>query len=587
MRHFNQFDGSLFWRLGIAIALILFAFPALSTAQSSQQYVPGRLLVKFRSDVPSVRVQSIINNTGARVTGEIPRIGVKILQLPRNASEMAAARAFGQHREVLFAEPDYIRPPAEVTPNDPRYPVWHLRKINAPNAWTYTTGSSGVIIAVLDTGVDGTHPDLSAKMIPGWNMYDNNSNTSDVTGHGTGVAGIAAASSNNGIGVASVAWGCRIMPVRVTTSSGMATDSMIANGLVWAADRGARIANLSFSSSNDSTTLTNAAAYFQSRGGLVIMAAGNTGTFSSAADNPYIIRVSATDANDVLASWSCTGNNIDVAAPGVGIQTTARGGGYSSTSGTSCSAPVVAGIAALLLSVNSSLSPSQVQDILKQSADDLGASGWDTQYGWGRVNAANAVQMAAGTSLPPDTTLPTVSFSSPANGSTLSGTVSVQISASDNRGVASVSFYVDGILYSTKTASPYTFSWNTTQAANGSHTLRAVATDTSGNSSTAQISVSVSNLSDTTPPVVSITSPSNGSTVSGSKVTINVSATDSGGISRVELYVDGALKATLTSAPYAFNQNPRNWTAGAHILQAKAYDRAGNMGVSTTITVYK
>lgn len=587
MRQVNWTQRTVFWWLGIVLALIGFAFPAISTAQSSPQYVPGRILVKFRSDVPSVRIQSIISGVAARVIGEIPRIGVKILQLPPNASEMAMARAFGQRSEVLFAEPDYLRQPAEVRPNDPRYPVWHLTKVQASTAWSYTTGSSGVIIAVLDTGVDSTHPDLSGKIVPGWNMYDNNSNTSDVTGHGTGVAGIAAASSNNGIGIASVAWGCRIMPVRVTTSSGMATDSMIANGLTWASDRGARVANLSFSSSNDSTTLTNAAAYFHNRGGVVIFAAGNTGTFSSAADNPYILRISATDANDVLASWSCTGNNIDLAAPGVSIQTTSRGGGYSSTSGTSCSAPIVAGIIALLFSINPNLTPAQIQDILKQSADDLGTSGWDTRYGWGRVNAARAVQMAAGTSLPADTTPPTVSFSSPASGSTLSGTASVQISASDNRGVASVSFYVDGVLHSTKTASPYTFSWNTVQVSNGSHTLRAVAADAAGNSSAAQITVSVSNISDITPPVVSITSPSNGAAVSGTKLTINVSATDSGGISRVELYVDGTLRATLTTAPYTFNQNPRNWSAGAHTLQAKAYDRAGNMGVSTTITVYK
>lgn len=528
----------------------------------------------------------MINNAGARVTGEIPRIGVKILQLPANASPIAMTRSFSQQREVVFAEPDWIAHPADVVPNDPRYPTWHLTKINASSAWSISTGSSGLIIAIVDTGVDGSHPDLAAKMVPGWNIYSNSSDTSDATGHGTAVAGTAAAIGNNGIGVASLAWNCRIMPVRVTNSTGSSSSSLIASGILWAADRGAKVINASFKV-HESSTLINALSDVYSRGVVSVFAAGNDGTFDSAADNPYMLRISATASNDALASWSATGNNIDLGAPGVGISTTLRGGGYGTGDGTSFAAPIVAGIAALILSVNPGLSPLEVGNILKQSADDLGSSGWDPQYGWGRVNAARALQMTPGSNLQADTTPPTVSFSSPANGSILSGTVDVQVSASDNRGVSAVSFYVDGVLQSTKTASPYTFTWDTTRASNGSHTLRAVASDAAGNSANSQISVSVSNLTDTTPPVVTITSPSNGATVSGNKLTISVSASNSGGIARVELYVDGQLKSTLTSAPYSFNQNPRNWTAGAHTLQAKAYDRAGNVGISTMITVYK
>lgn len=587
MRHFNLSQRTThFWWLGMILAFIGFVFPAIATAQNSPQYVPGRLLVKFRSDVPSVRIQSMINSAGARVMGEIPQIGVKILQLPSNISPTAMARSFGQQREVIFAEVDWIAEPANGVPNDPRYPAWHLTKINASSAWSIHTGSSDLIIAIVDTGIDGSHPDLAAKMVPGWNIYSNSPDTSDATGHGTAVAGTAAAIGNNGTGVASLAWNCRIMPVRVTSSTGSSSSSLIASGILWAADRGAKVINASFKV-HESSTLLNALSNVYNRGIVSVFAAGNDGSFDSAGDNPYMLRVSATTSNDALASWSATGNNIDLAAPGVGISTTLRGGGYGTGDGTSFAAPIVAGIAALILSVNPALSPLEVGTILKQSADDLGSIGWDPQYGWGRVNAARALQMTPGSNQQADTTAPTVSFSSPASGSTLSGTVSVQVNASDNIGVSAVNFYVDGVLHSTKTASPYTFTWDTTRVSNASHTLRAVASDAAGNSSSSQMSVNVSNLTDATPPVVSITSPSNGATVSGNKLTISVNASDSSGISRVELYVDGQLKSTITSAPYTFNQNPRNWTAGAHTLQAKAYDGAGNVGTSTIITVYK
>jgi thermitase len=259
---------------------------------------------------------------------------------------------------VVFAELDHILPLA-LTPNDPLYAPssgrgWHLAKISAPNAWDTTLGSNRVIVAVLDTGVDGTHPDLAPNLVPGWNIYNNNADTSDVHGHGTAVAGTVAAVLNNGVGVASVAGGCRIMPIRISDPNGYASYTTIANGLIWAADRGARVANVSYRCSNSSTVAT-AAQYFQSRNGVVAVAAGNESTFDATADNPYVLTVSATDSSDSLTSWSNTGNNIDLAAPGSGIYTTLRGGTYGSKSGTSFSAPVVAGVAALVISVNPNL----------------------------------------------------------------------------------------------------------------------------------------------------------------------------------------------------------------------------------------
>ena len=148
------------------------------------------------------------------------------------------------------------------------------------------------------------------KMVAGWNIYDNNSDSRDVYGHGTKVAGTVAAAGNNGAGVASVAWSCWIMPVRISDPTGWATYSDIASGLTWAADHGARVANISYKVTT-SSTVTAAAQYFQGRGGVVASSAGNDALFDASADNPYIITVSATDPNDALYSWSSTGNNVD------------------------------------------------------------------------------------------------------------------------------------------------------------------------------------------------------------------------------------------------------------------------------------
>jgi thermitase len=562
---------------------MLVAVGSTAHAQKPPAFVAGRLLVRFQPMATADQVRSVVAAAKARDTGSIPRIGVHILQLPAGASETAMARAFAQRPEVVFAELDEKRKP-DATPNDPGYSSeWHLPKINANAAWDKTVGSTGVTIAILDTGVDGTHPDLAPKMVAGWNFYDNNSNTSDVYGHGTATAGTATACSNNGNGVASIAWNCMLMPIRITDTSGYALYSTAASALTWAADHGARVANLSFQMS-DSAAVSSAAQYFQGKGGVVTISAGNYSTISTSADNPYVLTVSATDGNDALASWSNTGSNIDLAAPGVGIYTTCNGGGYGSWSGTSFSAPIVAGVAALVLSANPSLSGAQARDILMKSADDLGTLGWDPQYGAGRVNAANAVAMAL-SSTGPDTTPPTASFTNPANGSIVAGNVAVQVNANDNVAVASVALALDNTTVATLTSAPYTFAWNTLRVANGMHTLTATASDAAGNQAVLSIAVTVGNAADTTAPTVSIVSVTGAK--GGGALTVTASATDNFGVKRVEIWADGSLAQTDTSAPWAFSVNSRKWATGAHTVQCRAYDAVGNVGYSQTVTVTK
>ncbi len=555
--------------------------------QTNGKFVPGRVLVQFHSETLSLRRVDVIAEEGANDTGEISGTGVHIVDLPAGADEEAYVNAFQSRSEVEFAELDRVLPPAGIVPNDPWYPnEWHLSKISASDAWSTTIGSPSVTVAILDTGVEGTHPDLGGNLVPGWNIYNNNSDTSDVVGHGTAVAGTVSALSNNGSGVASIAWGCRLMPIRISDLSGNAAYSDAASGLTWAADHGARVANISYIMS-DSSTVTSAARYFQSKGGVVTISAGNYSTFDPSADNPYVLTVSGITGSDVIWPSSNTGNNVDLCAPYY-VYTTIKGGGYSGVSGTSVSAPIVAGVAALVISANPNLTGSQVQDILKQSADDLGPASWDSSYGWGRVDAARAIVLAGGSPPPPiDTTAPTVSISSPTAGATVSTTLLVQVAASDNVGVTSVSLSVDGVLLGSDTAAPYTFSWDTTTASNGTHTLTALASDAAANTSSVSSVVNVSNAApDNIPPTISIISPSDGTAVSGN-VSALVNATDNVGVVKVDLFVDGALVSTATSQPFTNRWNSRKAASGAHTLRCNAYDARGNTGASTPVTVYK
>lgn len=332
---------------------------------------------------------------GGHSRGRLYGMDVHLVDVPAG-QERAIVRRLAGHPHIRFAEVDE-RVELSLTVNDPYYgSQWHLPKINAPTAWDASTGGN-VTIAILDTGTD-PHPDLS--LVAGWNFYDNNSNTADVHGHGTAVAGTAAAIGNNAEGVAGVAWSANIMPMRISDTSGYGYWSAVAQALNWSADNGARVANISYMVSG-SSTVQQAASYFRSRGGVVAAAAGNTGGDAGMPNTGVILTVSATDSNDVRASWSTYGAVVDIAAPGVGIVTTARGGWYTSGSGTSFAAPIVAGVAALVIARRPDLTATQIEEVLLLSATDLGAVGNDPYYGAGRVDAAAAVQRAIGITIEP------------------------------------------------------------------------------------------------------------------------------------------------------------------------------------------
>lgn len=450
---------------------------------------PTRVIVKFRPGSSASQRAALHRANHLTVDRTIPQLQVHAVKIPPNKTAEEIIARYERHPLVEYAEVEEQAPVA-LEPNDPYYydpwqtwadaVGWHLRMIDAPGAWNITTGSPDIIIAILDTGVYGNHEDLRNKMVPGWNVFNDSPNTTDGSGHGTLVAGQAAASSNNGIGVAAPAWGCKLMPIKVT-DSGWTGSLTLASGVIWAADHGARVANMSFEI-DGMDVLFDAATYLQDRGGIVVQAAGNSGTFSDLPDRPSILKVSGTDAYDQIASFSVTGNNIDLSAPAVSIMTTSISGAYGSGTGTSAAAPIVSGVAALVLSVNPNLSGDDIQDILKQSADDLGPPGWDPQYGWGRVNAARAVQMALNFNSTPDETPPTVVIADPTAGQTITATADVLANAADDTGVAQVDLYCDGALVSSDTVPPHQWWIDTTQLPNGDHTFRAVAFDGAGNS---------------------------------------------------------------------------------------------------------
>jgi hypothetical protein len=251
------------------------------------------------------------------------------------------------------------------------------------------------------------------------------------------------------------------------------------------------------------------------------------------------------------------------------------------------SAPIVAGVAALVMSANPNLNPDQVQTVIRQSADDLGTTGWDTGFGWGRVNAARAVESALMTAGTPDVTAPSVLMLTPGSGESVSELIIVEAAASDNIGVASLSLSIDGMVVGSFSQAPYNFVWDTTVESNGDHTVSATATDFAGNIDNVSITVTVANLlPGAEPPTISITSPRPNVKVNG-VVSVHVATADDLEVTKVELYVDGSLHATSRTAPFTIKWETKKVRNGSHILQCKAYDGSGNSTMSSPVTVSK
>lgn len=308
----------------------------------------------------------------------------------RDALDAEVARLLAEPR-VLAAGPVHERSlVGRVTGGDPlEGSQWGWRRLGGPELARLGDGS-GLVVAVLDTGVDASHPDLAGRVLPGWDSMDpEGDGRSDPNGHGTHVAGIIGAASGNGEGISGVAPGVQILPVRVLDATGNGDDDELAFGIIWAVDNGADIVNLSIGGAIPSTLLEGAIDHAVSNGVLVVVAAGNDGATGNAPSYPaayrQVLAVGSTDASDRRSMFSNTGEYLDIAAPGSWIVSTWPGGRYQSSSGTSMAAPFVAGAAALLQS-RTGLRGNELASRLVAGATDLGAAGADVEYGAGLVN---------------------------------------------------------------------------------------------------------------------------------------------------------------------------------------------------------
>jgi thermitase len=391
--------------------------------EAQNNYAPDRILIRFSSVVPEDKAAALLGGYGISSLKRIPRLNIYTLKLPGHLSVPDAIAQLNTNPDIEYAEPDYSASIA-ATPNDTlfqyQYALYNTGQnlidvipgspqgtsradIKATAAWEETKGSRDIVIAVLDTGIDLVHPDLDDKVISGGrDLVNDDFDATDDNGHGTFVAGIAAAETDNSEGIAGVAWNCSLLPVKCMDAEGDGFYSDIIEGIRWAADEGAAVINLSLGGTVASLALEDAVRYAFDNDVIVTAAAGNESdsVLYPAAYDDYCLAVAATDQNDVRPTWSNYGPEIDIGAPGDRIAGPVPSWyfednfPYGFGSGTSASTPHVAGFAALIKSFKPWLTAGEIMNIIRYSADDVNAEtypGKDEFLGYGRINMETAL----------------------------------------------------------------------------------------------------------------------------------------------------------------------------------------------------
>lgn len=368
------------------------------------------------------RVSSVEDGLEARgaIVADRTRSGALLVTVPSGMSKSDFAGVADDLAGVGFAQANTTVHAFGDT-NDPRFGAqWGLPDIGAPGAWGISEGA-GVAVAVIDTGVDDTHPDLAGHVVLYKNYVNTSASAKDDNGHGTHVAGIIAATRNNGTGGAGTAPKAKIYAFKVLDASGSGSDFYVAQAIRDAVDHTpARIISMSLGTEapNGDPVISSAVAYAQSKGAVVIAAAGNNGvttpTYPAAASG--VVGVGAVDSANRLASFSNYGTtNLDVVAPGVNILSTYPGGAMQYMSGTSMATPFVAGAAAVVWAAHPELTASQLIAALQGTATDLGSSGRDASYGYGLVRIdAVLTSLVPATPAPEPSTTTTVTVPTPA-----------------------------------------------------------------------------------------------------------------------------------------------------------------------------
>jgi thermitase len=495
--------------------------PTLGTSGSPSSIRAGHILVRFKDSTRQDVLNQLHTDYGANVVATIPAIRVTHLQVA--GSGLALLDHLRNRPDVEFAEFDSIAQVLQNTfnpPNDVYFSSayasshngsidqWGPPAVSAPAAWQYGSGGSpNIVIAIVDTGVDDTHPDLASKIV---GEYSYVGTIKDGFGHGTHVAGIAAAATDNQIGIAGMCPNCKILSVKVLDDQGSGYISNVASGITYAASHGARVISLSLGGSGHTETLHSALDYAIANNALPICAMGNNGSSSNTPEPGYwhdCLSVIATDQTGARASFSNFGTKADVAAPGVAILSTmptypvtltttyGYSMNYDALSGTSMATPMVSGIAGLVLSRNPSLTPAQVAGIIEASSGD-GVS-WVPNLAFGVVNALKAVSSATNSDYSP----PSPNLMSPTEGATVSGLVTFQAAPTDDTTVHHVDFVQNGTRFTqvltgasgtsgkgktAVTSQAWTATWPSTTVFNSSITVSLFAVDVFGNSSAGQ-----------------------------------------------------------------------------------------------------
>lgn len=374
----------------LTFGVILLTTLVLTVSAQNNENNPNRKIVVFQTGVLNEAAQNeLIARTGGVKLKNLDLIGAKAVWLPSKAAEQALLT----HAGVLRVDDDVTVYALEQTL------PWGISRIKANQAWTHTTGN-GIKVGIIDTGIQLNHPDLVANIKGGYNAIRPNKSANDDNGHGTHVAGTVAA-VNNTIGVVGAAHQVWLYAIKVLNASGSGYLSDVIEGIQWAIANNLQIINLSLGTSSNVQSFHDAIIAAKNAGLVVVAAAGNNGgAVLYPARYPEAMAVSATDSNNVIASWSNRGPEIDLAGPGVSIYSTYRRSSYATMSGTSMATPHVAGSAALLLgrvekcdtNNDGKCSPDEVQTRLQNTALDLGTPGFDNLYGWGLVDALAAVQ---------------------------------------------------------------------------------------------------------------------------------------------------------------------------------------------------
>ncbi len=420
----------------------LFAGP---TILPNAEWVAEEIIVKFKKGIDDQEIEKVnrrfkTSRKALSKHGKYTR-----LKIPANGKVAELVADYRQQPEVEYAEPNYVAR-AHAVPSDPYYSYqWNLDNlpyggIHMQQAWGGSTGDPSVIVAVIDTGVAYENyqqevsesqtityaqaPDLAdTYFVSGYDFVNNDTHPNDDEGHGTHVTGTIAQSTNNGTGVAGIAYHTAIMPIKVLNSSGSGSYSAVAEGIYFATNNGASIINMSLGGSSGSQTLKNALSYAHANGVTIVCSSGNDGSPTTvgypAAYDDYCIAVGATRYDEAVSSYSNGGNSLDITAPGGDLNVDQNGDSYGDGilqqtfgsspthfnyyfyQGTSMAAPHVSGVAALLIASGVATGPDQIRETLQASAEDKGPPGWDTAYGWGLLDAAAALNYSTVSNSPP------------------------------------------------------------------------------------------------------------------------------------------------------------------------------------------